>query len=80
MAQLPKWFDDYNSYHPHSALSHLPAKLFRAKRAADQTYRRYWVRVKTKNQCERDRTNQEIANAAAAPALNAIKTEEIGCR
>ena len=28
MAQLPKWFDDYNSYHPHSALGYVPAKLF----------------------------------------------------
>ena len=33
MAQLAKWFDDYNSYHPHSALGYLPAKLFREKRA-----------------------------------------------
>jgi putative transposase len=29
MAQLPKWFYDYNSYHPHSALGCVPAKLFR---------------------------------------------------
>jgi transposase InsO family protein len=35
MAQLPKWFDDYNFYHPHSALGYLPAKLFRAKRAVN---------------------------------------------
>ncbi len=35
MAQLPKWFDDYNSYHPHSALGYVPAKLFRAKRAVN---------------------------------------------
>ena len=35
MAQLPKWFDDYNSYHPHSALGYVPAKLFRGKRAAN---------------------------------------------
>lgn len=35
MALLPKWFDDYNSYHPHSALGYLPAKLFRAKRAVN---------------------------------------------
>jgi putative transposase len=35
MAQLPKWFDDYNSYHPHSALGYLPAKLFREKRAVN---------------------------------------------
>jgi putative transposase len=35
MAQLPKWFDDYNSYHPHSALGYVPAKLFREKRAVN---------------------------------------------
>ena len=35
MALLPKWFDDYNSYHPHSALGYVPAKLFRAKRAVN---------------------------------------------
>ena len=35
MALLPKWFDDYNSYPPHSALGYLPAKLFRAKRAVN---------------------------------------------
>ena len=35
MAQLPKWFDDYNSYHPHGALRYLPAKLFREKRAVN---------------------------------------------
>jgi transposase InsO family protein len=28
---LPKWFDDYNSYHPHSALGYVPAKLFKEK-------------------------------------------------
>ena len=33
IAQLQKWFDDYNSYHPHSALGYLPPKLFREKRA-----------------------------------------------
>jgi len=33
MAQLPKWFDDYNSYHPHSALGYVLPKLFREKRA-----------------------------------------------
>ncbi|MEY4755978.1 MAG: hypothetical protein RJA34_876, partial [Pseudomonadota bacterium] len=27
--------DDYNSYHPHSALGYLPAKLFREKRAVN---------------------------------------------
>jgi putative transposase len=31
MALLPEWLDDYNSYHPHSALGYVPAKLFRAK-------------------------------------------------
>jgi putative transposase len=35
MAQLSKWFDDYNSYHPHSALGYLSAKLFREKRAVN---------------------------------------------
>jgi putative transposase len=35
MTQLPKWFDDYNSYHPHSALGYVPAKLFREKRAVN---------------------------------------------
>jgi hypothetical protein len=35
MAQLPKWFDDYNSYHPHSALGYVPAKLFREKRSVN---------------------------------------------
>ena len=35
MALLPKWFDDYNSYHPHSALGYVPAKLFREKRAVN---------------------------------------------
>jgi hypothetical protein len=29
MAQLQGWFDDYNSYHPHSALGYLPPTLFR---------------------------------------------------
>jgi len=32
MAQLKDWFDDYSSYHPHSALGYLPPKLFREKR------------------------------------------------
>jgi transposase InsO family protein len=31
MAQLQVWFDDYNSYHPHSALGYLPPTLFRKK-------------------------------------------------
>lgn len=35
MAQLQEWFDDYNSYHPHSALGYLPPKLFRANRAVN---------------------------------------------
>jgi len=29
MAQLQRWFDDYNSYHPHSALGYLPPTFFR---------------------------------------------------
>jgi transposase InsO family protein len=33
MAQLKDWFDDYNSYHPHSALGYLPPTLFREKRS-----------------------------------------------
>ena len=33
MAQLKDWFDDYNSYHPHSALGYLPPSLFREKRS-----------------------------------------------
>jgi len=41
MKQLPKWFDDYNSYHPHSALGYVPPKLFRAKQVVNLTYRRY---------------------------------------
>ena len=35
MAQLQKWFVDYNSYHPHSALGYVPPKLFREKRAVN---------------------------------------------
>ena len=35
MTQLPKWFDDYNSYHPHSALGYVPPKLYREKRAVN---------------------------------------------
>jgi putative transposase len=31
MAQLKDWFNDYNSYHPHSALGYLPPTLFREK-------------------------------------------------
>ncbi len=31
VAQLKDRFDDYNSYHPHSALGYLPPKLFREK-------------------------------------------------
>ena len=33
MAQLKDWFDDYNSYHPLSALGYLPPPLFREKRS-----------------------------------------------
>jgi putative transposase len=33
MAQLKDWFDDYNSYHPYSALGYLPPTLFREKRS-----------------------------------------------
>lgn len=34
MAQLTKWFDDYNSQHSHSALGYMPPKLlFWEKRA-----------------------------------------------
>jgi len=33
MAQLQGWFDDYNSYHPHSALGYLPTTLFREKQS-----------------------------------------------
>ena len=33
MAQLKDWFDDYNSYHPRSALGYLPPTLFREKRS-----------------------------------------------
>ena len=33
MAQLQSWFDDYNSYHPHSALGYLPPTLFREKQS-----------------------------------------------
>jgi transposase InsO family protein len=33
MAQLKDWFDDYNSYNPHSALGYLPPTLFREKRS-----------------------------------------------
>ena len=35
MAQLNKWFEDYNSFHPHSALGYLPPKLFRERRAVN---------------------------------------------
>ena len=43
IAQVPKWFDDYNSYHPHSELGYVPPKLFREKRAVNEIYRRYWA-------------------------------------
>jgi putative transposase len=32
MAKLKDWFDDYNSYHPHSALGYLPPTPFMDKR------------------------------------------------
>ncbi len=35
MAQLQAWFNDYNSYHPHSALGYLPPKLFREKQSVN---------------------------------------------
>ena len=35
MSQLKAWFDDYNSYHPHSALGYLPPQTFREKRSAN---------------------------------------------
>jgi putative transposase len=34
MGQLKAWFDDYNSFHPHSALGYLPPQLFRERRSA----------------------------------------------
>jgi putative transposase len=35
MAQLQAWFDDYNSYHPHSALGYMPPTLFRGKQSVN---------------------------------------------
>ncbi len=35
MSQLQGWFDDYNSYHPHSALGYLPPTVFREKRSVN---------------------------------------------
>ena len=35
MSYLEEWFNDYNSYHPHSALGYLPPKLFREKQAVN---------------------------------------------
>jgi putative transposase len=35
MGQLKAWFDDYNSFHPHSALGYLPPQLFRERRSAN---------------------------------------------
>jgi len=29
LAQLPAWFEHYNSLHPHSALKYLSPKIFR---------------------------------------------------
>jgi putative transposase len=43
MAQLQAWFDEYNSYQPHSALGYMPPTLFRKKQSENLTYRRYWV-------------------------------------
>ena len=40
MNQLPGWFEDYNSNHPHSALGYLPPKLFRERQSASYLYRR----------------------------------------
>jgi putative transposase len=34
MGQLKAWFDDYNSFHPHSALGYLPPQLFRERKSA----------------------------------------------
>ena len=33
MTQLKDWLDDYNSYHPHSALEYLSRTRFREKRS-----------------------------------------------
>ena len=35
MGYLEEWFNDYNSYHPHSALGYLPPKLFMEKKAVN---------------------------------------------
>jgi len=35
MNQLAKWFEDYNSNHPHSALGYLTPRLFREKQCAN---------------------------------------------
>jgi transposase InsO family protein len=35
MGYLEGCFNDYNSYHPHSALGYLPTKLFREKKAVN---------------------------------------------
>ena len=40
-ARLNDWFDDYNSYHPHSALSYLPSTLFREKLLVIYTHHRF---------------------------------------
>jgi putative transposase len=34
MGQLKAWFDNYNSFHLHSALGNLPPQLFRERRSA----------------------------------------------
>lgn len=37
MAELPEWFDDCDSHHPHSTLSYLLANFSRAKRKVKHT-------------------------------------------
>jgi putative transposase len=34
MGQLNAWFDDYNSYYPHSAMGYLSPQLFQERRSA----------------------------------------------
>jgi putative transposase len=41
MRQLRAWFDDYNSYHPHSALGYLPPKLFRERQSVNKMCQQY---------------------------------------
>lgn len=35
MKMLPKWFEHYNSEHPHSALKYLSPRMFREKQAVN---------------------------------------------